>query len=180
MAANYNKYQKKIDKDLVNPFNLINTLVANPLSRTSLGVTPGYRRCSIGKPTELEWTEIPIFDCIFKPRWRIAIGVVGVWHLLFIQSINQVSWEESRYVCQIYIPHSLKQGRNKQIWPEARTKFCVCVQCIIFYADVFETIFYTLDCVGGHNLSSLSDRQTPYGFRYNLPFQTWWLSLDLA
>lgn len=36
VALNYNKDLKKIDKDLENLFNLINTLVTNPLSRSSL------------------------------------------------------------------------------------------------------------------------------------------------
>jgi len=54
VAANYNKYQKKIDKDLVNPFNLINTLVANPLSRTSLVLRRVIDDVLLEKPAELE------------------------------------------------------------------------------------------------------------------------------
>lgn len=63
VAANYNKDPKKIDKDLENLFNLINTLVTNPPSRSSLVLHIAINDVPTARNLSADGTEIPISDC---------------------------------------------------------------------------------------------------------------------
>jgi len=63
VVPNYNKYQRKIDKDPANLFNLINTVVTNPSSGASLAPPKVMDEISIGKLALLRKKRFRGFDC---------------------------------------------------------------------------------------------------------------------